>query len=108
MKVYAHHAIRKHLASLLLCSLYSLSTARLAEAMVLDHLVLSQTGLQAQSVLKSTMEDVKKSGYYYMVCDNIMEAWRLCDPNAEHNEDELIPEYKNCEEETNDFEEKRC
>ena len=93
MKVYAHHAIRQRLTSLLLCSIYSLSTARLAGAMVLDELVLAQTELESSESLKNTMVDVKKSGYYYIICENIIDAWRLCDPNAEHAEDELIPDY---------------
>ena len=45
----------------------------------------------------ATMEDVKKSGYYYMICTNIEEAWRLCDPDAEHKEDDHIPSYEDCD-----------
>lgn len=43
-----------------------------------------------------TMEDVKRSGYFYMICNNIEEAWRLCDPEVEHKEDEHFPAYENC------------
>jgi len=43
-----------------------------------------------------TMEDVKRSGYFYMICNNIEEAWRLCDPEAEHKEDNIFPVYEDC------------
>ena len=52
------------------------------------------------------MEDVKKSGYYYMICSNIEESWRLCDPKSEHNSDDLIPEYQDCSEESDEEKQK--
>ena len=44
------------------------------------------------------MEDVKKSRYFYFVCNNIEEAWRLCDPKGDNN-DKLIPDYEDCSDE---------
>ena len=108
MKVCAHHATSNRSSSLLLCTLYGLSSALMAEGMVLDGLAMSQVGLETDAVLRETMEDVKKSGYYYLICSNIEESWRLCDPNTEHKEDDLIPEYQDCTEESDEEKQKQC
>jgi len=48
------------------------------------------------------MEDVKKSGYFFMLCKNIADAWRICDPKRPKVEDSIIPSYLDCKK----FEEK--
>ena len=94
MKVTLHHAI----ASLLLCNTFNLHAfAKMAHAMSLPPLMtFAQTCQTDVVILKETMEDVKKSGYYFMICNNIEEAWRMCDPKVVHEEDPRIPVYDEC------------
>ena len=99
MKATLHHAM----SSLLLCAILDLHagcSAKMAHALSLPpHMTFAQTCQTDVEILKETMEDVKKSGYYFMICNNIEEAWRMCDPNVEHEEDPRLPVYDECSEE---------
>lgn len=90
MKTNAH--FRR--TSRLLCIIYGLAFS-FPQAIPIKN--LAQVGNFETELLHETVEDVKRSGYYFLLCNNIHEAWQMCEQtNSEKVDDWRIPDYEEC------------
>ena len=97
MKGYSVNTIRNPVIGLLLSGVFNLATACLANAITLERLMMPQLqSTQEDARLSECFEDVKKSGYFFVICNNIEQAWETCDPSF-GGEGPIIPIYEDCD-----------
>ena len=90
---YRNHAI----PALVITQL--LGNQSLTEALAPEKIEFAQLKNQTAA---EVVDQVEKTGYFYLICRNISQAWEICAQDHDRVESERVPEYDQCEQSDED------